>query len=123
MGVAFDANSRVIAAGTTPYGTNGTNGDWIVARFTLAGALDPTFDGDGLARIAFDLGGTTARHDTLFGLARDPNTGRLLLCGSAQSATDTELAIARLSPNGVLDTTRSRSTARLTTRSEEDRSG
>lgn len=103
-GIAFDASHRVIAAGTTHYGTNGTNGDWIVARFTLAGALDPAFDGDGLARIAFDLGGTSARHDTLFGLARDPNSGKLLLCGSAQTATDTELAVARLTPNGVLDT-------------------
>ncbi len=104
-GVAFDASSKVIAAGTTGYGTNGTNGDWVVARFTLAGVLDPTFDGDGLARIAFDLGGSTARHDALFGLARDPNTGKILLCGSAQSTTDTELAIARLSPDGALDTT------------------
>ena len=105
IGVAFDASSKVIAAGSTAYGTNGTNGDWVVARFTLAGALDPTFDGDGLARIAFDLGGSTARNDMLFGLARDPNTGKLLLCGSAQSATDAELAIARLSPDGALDTT------------------
>ncbi|MEO7795425.1 MAG: hypothetical protein ABIV06_11695 [Thermoanaerobaculia bacterium] len=104
-GVAFDASHRVIAAGSTYYGTNGTNGDWIVARFTLTGALDPTFDGDGLARIAFDLGGTSARHDMLFGLALDPNSDDLLLCGSAQSAAATELAIARLSPNGVLDAT------------------
>lgn len=104
-GVVFDASHRVIVAGATNYGTNSTNGDWIAARFTLAGALDSTFDGDGLARIAFDLGGTTARHDMLFGLARDPNSGELLLCGSAQSATGTELAIARLSPNGGLDTT------------------
>jgi len=105
IGVAFDASSKVIAAGSTAYGTNGTNGDWVVARFTLAGALDLGFDGDGLARIAFDLGGSTARNDMLFGLARDPNTGKLLLCGSAQSATDAELAIARLWPDGALDTT------------------
>lgn len=104
VGVAFDASSKVIAAGTTAYGTSGTNSDWVVARFTLAGALDPTFDGDGLARIAFDLGGTTARNDMFFGLARDPNSGKLLLCGSAQTATGVDLAIARLSPNGALDT-------------------
>ena len=43
IGVAFDASSRVIAAGSTAYGTNGTNGDWVVARFTLAGVLDRDF--------------------------------------------------------------------------------
>lgn len=104
-GIAFDASHAIIAAGTTYYGTSGTNGDWIVARFTPAGALDPTFDVDGLARIAFDLGGTDARHDTLHGLARDPNTGKLLLCGAATTVAGYDVAVARLLPNGSLDTT------------------
>lgn len=101
--VDVDAQGRVLAGGTTSYGANSSNGDFIVARFTSAGALDSTFDGDGIARIAFDLGGSNARYDILLDLTWDPETGKILVAGTAQAANTWDLALARLTSAGALD--------------------
>ncbi len=103
-GIAFGESGRVILAGTTSYGTEGANGDWVVARLTAAGALDSGFSGDGLAQIPFNLGG--ADDDRLFGLERDPNSGKILVTGFVQTdALEWGLGIARLLPTGALDAT------------------
>jgi uncharacterized delta-60 repeat protein len=101
-GIAFGESGRVIVAGTSFYGTDGANGDWFVAQVTAAGVLDTGFSGNGLAGVAFDLGG--ADDDILHGLARDPNTGELLLTGSVQTdVLEWGMGIARLLPTGALD--------------------
>lgn len=103
-GIAFGEGGRVIVAGMSYYGPGGDNGDWFVAQVTAAGVLDTGFSGDGLAGVAFDLGG--ADDDKLYGLARDPNTGALLLTGSVQTdVSELGVGIARLLPNGALDPT------------------
>ncbi|MEO7794973.1 MAG: hypothetical protein ABIV06_09390 [Thermoanaerobaculia bacterium] len=103
-GIAFGTGGRVIIAGTSFYGTGGANGNWIVAQLTAAGALDNGFSNDGLAPVAFDLGG--ADDDQLSGLARDPNSGKLLLTGYVQTDVfEWGLGIARLLPSGALDPT------------------
>jgi uncharacterized delta-60 repeat protein len=103
-GITFGEGGRVILAGISFYGADGANGDWFVAQLTAAGALDTGFSGNGLAGVAFDLGG--ADDDILYGLARDPNTGALLLAGSVQTdVSEWGLGIARLLPTGALDPT------------------
>jgi len=103
-GISFGEGGRVIVAGTSFYGANGFNGDWFVAQLTAAGMLDTGFSGNGLAGVAFDLGG--ADDDKLYGLARDLNTGELLLTGSVQTdVSEWGLGIARFLPNGALDPT------------------
>ena len=51
--VAVDSQDRVLVGGTTYHGSNF---DFGIARLTVGGALDPTFDGDGKQTI--DFGGT-----------------------------------------------------------------
>ena len=70
-----------------------------------AGALDPTFDTDGRATFAFDLGassdGRTA--DGAFAIARAPG-GRTYLAGAADTASGSPLmAVVRLRHDGSLD--------------------
>jgi len=101
--VAFDSAGGVFAAGTTDYLGDGTDADWAIAKFDSSGALDPTFDGNGIRALAFDLGAPDYRLDTLFGLAFDASRGKLLLAGEAQSTVGYGLAIARLLPSGALD--------------------
>ena len=101
--VAFDNAGNILVATTYFFGPNA---EWLVARLTPAGTFDSTFgDGDGVQRIFFDLGGQTADEDRVFALARDPNTGNLLVVGEAQTQTGYALAIARLLPSGALDET------------------
>jgi uncharacterized delta-60 repeat protein len=74
---------------------------FLAARLTAAGAFDPTFAGDGVARIA-----TTTRRLRDGGaaaIARD-RRGRLLLAGTARGAGGRDDAtVARLTPDGRAD--------------------
>ncbi|MEO8276574.1 MAG: hypothetical protein ABI639_10155 [Thermoanaerobaculia bacterium] len=103
-GIAVDAQNRVVIGGSTAYGASGDNADFIAARFTSAGVLDPTFDGDGIARVAFDLGGGDLVYDDVFAMALDRATGAVILAGSAQTLNTTDLAIVRLTSSGQPDT-------------------
>lgn len=65
------------------------------------GELDTGFSTDGLATIDFTTGST--HEDRAFGAALQPD-GRLVVVGRARfSASDTDFAIARLNPDGSLD--------------------
>jgi uncharacterized delta-60 repeat protein len=69
----------------------------------LVGGLDFTFNFTGLSDIAFDLGG--AKTDLGTAIAIQPD-GKIVVVGSALSgATDVDFAIARLNPDGTLDST------------------
>jgi len=69
----------------------------IVTRLMPNGTLDTTFDGDGTA--AIDFGSTS---DIAAGVVRQPD-GKLVVAGYTQASED--VAVARLKPNGSLDTT------------------
>lgn len=85
---------------------NGSSGsDFFVARFTADGQLDPTFSFDGKTTIDFDAG---AGIDAAGAMALYPD-GRIIVVGTtASSATfgsqTRDFAIARLLPDGGLDT-------------------
>jgi uncharacterized delta-60 repeat protein len=67
------------------------------------GALDPSFSGDGKMRVYFDAGGDL--YDAAFGMAIQPD-GKIVVAGrAAVSDTDTDSAVARILPNGNLDST------------------
>jgi len=84
--VARQADGKIVVAG-------GMNGNFLVARYSSAGVLDTTFDGDGVALL--DLGAT----DTALSLAIQSN-GRIVVAGSSGG-----FAVVRLNPNGSLDST------------------
>jgi uncharacterized delta-60 repeat protein len=52
-GVAVDSANRVVVAGSTANGS--TNANFAVARLTEAGALDSSFDGDGIQIVDFGV--------------------------------------------------------------------
>ncbi len=67
------------------------------------GGLDFSFNFTGLSEIAFDIGGSKLDLGTAVAIQTD---GKIVVVGSAQNdATDVDFAIARLNPDGTLDTT------------------
>lgn len=95
------ADGRFLVAGSVDYG--GGDLDYYVGRLLDNGAPDPTFGpgGTGFATVAFDLGGDST--DALGAMTVDRN-GRILLAGSVdQSATDSDIGVARLTAAGLPD--------------------
>lgn len=83
---------------------NGSSGsDLGVARFNAHGGLDPAFNFNGLVAIDFDGG---AGQDTCTGIALQGD-GKIVVVGSTRSPTtnSADFAVARLNPDGTLDTT------------------
>ena len=84
--------------------------DIVVARFTSAGALDTTFGQNGVATIDFTSeNGTGAGYnddDSAGGIALDAD-GNIIVVGAtmAEGRGNSDFAIARLTPAGVLDGT------------------
>ncbi len=99
-GLVVQPDGKPVVAG---YGAVATaNVDFYAARFTLTGAFDSTFSGDGVAAVAFDLGSWA---DFAAGLAYDVRSGRLALVGSADAPGERRAAVAMLTPAGLLDPT------------------
>ena len=84
---------------------NGTDYDFAVYRYNANGSLDSTFSGDGMVRFGFGAG----RHDSATDLAIQ-NDGKIVVVGYTSDLNYDEgnFAVARLNPNGKLDTTFSR---------------
>ena len=97
--VAVQADGRPVFAGTAEF-TEG-NLDFVAVRMTTAGVADTTFSGDGVARVAFDLGGA---YDSAYDVAIDLGSGRVGLVGSADAPGVRRAAVAVLTAGGVLDT-------------------
>lgn len=91
--VAVDALDRVVAVGRT--GVAPLAFDWAVARYTEAGALDPTFDGDGVAVTPVGL--------EPYGVAVDA-AGRVVVAGETDWDSR-DFGLARYNPDGSPDTT------------------
>jgi uncharacterized delta-60 repeat protein len=94
--VVVQANGKIVIGGTSflgPVGTGGT--DFIVLRLLGDGSFDPSFDGDGKAVVAFDLG--QLNQDWAFSLALRLD-GRILVAGSVERATkpDEDFAFVQL---------------------------
>jgi uncharacterized delta-60 repeat protein len=91
--VAIAEDGAILIAGAT----DGPGGrDFAIVRLLPSGALDPSFDGDGWATVDF----TWAETGEALLLMPD---GRILVGGPADGGT-ADFAVARLLPNGSLDT-------------------
>ena len=100
-GLLVQADGKIVAAGFG-CGTAAAscNQDFAAARFTSNLTFDPTFAGGGRTLIAFDLGGN--QNDQANDLALQAD-GKIVLAGSANTATSSELALVRLGSNGAVD--------------------
>ncbi len=100
LGMVLDAEGRIVVAGAYngiagDYGA----GDFAVARYTSSGSLDESFSSDGWTNVDF-----YGLNDEARGIGID-SQGRLIAAGQARNATDSyyEMAVARLTPDGILD--------------------
>lgn len=95
-------DGRFVAAGFI-HGPNaggpGFSSNFTVARFLADGRLDPTFAEDGVFQIDVDSAGDYAN-----ALALQPD-GRIVVVGALTEKAYADIAIARLLPDGALDTT------------------
>lgn len=98
--VAIDAAGNILVGGVAASGAANSN-DFVIARLTPAGALDPNFGGDGRVSIAFDIGGSL--DDELLELIVAPD-GSIFATGVA---TDNgfDFAAVKLLPDGTPDPT------------------
>ena len=98
--IAVQSDGKIVAAG-------GIGGNFGVARYTTAGALDTTFGGDADNNNTPDGYITTALStgdDTALGVAFGPG-GKIVAAGAAIVAGDYDFALARYTTAGALDTT------------------
>ena len=95
--LALAAGGKVVVVGSaTNSGPTITVSDVLVARYDADGTLDTTFSGDGLQTVDFggiDRGAAVA-------VASD---GRIVVGATAREGASSDLAVARLSPDGTLD--------------------
>jgi uncharacterized delta-60 repeat protein len=92
--VAVDSQNRVVVAGSTRVGSQT---DFAVARLTITGALDSSFDSDGKQTIVFGAVTATAR-----GVAID-SQDRVVLAGFTSTSSSDSCVVARLTVTGALD--------------------
>jgi uncharacterized delta-60 repeat protein len=89
--VAIQDDGKIVVAGS---GSGGT--DIVVVRYTVGGALDTTFDGDG--KVITDIEG----EDAAFGIAIQPDQ-RILVAGASDGAANA--VVVRYESDGGLDPT------------------
>jgi uncharacterized delta-60 repeat protein len=95
---AVQVDGRIVVAGSGQSLNSGDEADFAVVRYNPDGSLDATF-GDG-GRAVIDLGGS----EYAYALAIGPD-GDIVATGDAWDGTgDTDVAVVRLTPSGVLDT-------------------
>ena len=94
-GVAIQPDGKIVAAG---YYFSGTSNDTAVLRYNAAGTLDNTFDGDGIATVAFSPDTDEALSLVL------QSDGKIVIAGCIRSGgTPNDFLHARFESDGRLD--------------------
>lgn len=106
--LALAPDGKVVAAGSA-FSTATGSEQFAVARLNTNGTLDTTFNGTGLAMVTFNTGGSSATNDSANAVVVQPDA-RIVVVGQANlptvsGLTPTNVAVARLTANGALDTT------------------
>lgn len=95
-GLAIQSNGRIVVAGTS---STNAGGDISTVRLLSSGALDPTFDSDGIAVTSVYAGDSEARSLAI------QTDGKIVVGGGpGASGSETEAAIIRYNSDGSLDT-------------------
>ena len=95
-GLALDGSGKIVVAGQSIVGTSN---QFVVARYTAAGALDASFGSGGFTLT--DIGaGSDAANAVVIDAA-----GKIVVGGRANNGVDRDFAIARFNANGSLDAT------------------
>jgi uncharacterized delta-60 repeat protein len=99
-GLALQPDGKIVTCGIATDGSG--NGNVLVARFTQAGTVDPSFGSAG--RFVMQFGTAAMPASNLFGCTIDPN-GRIVGVGGRNDSgsTGTFVLVIRLNSNGSLD--------------------
>ncbi|MFH1853348.1 MAG: right-handed parallel beta-helix repeat-containing protein [Candidatus Neomarinimicrobiota bacterium] len=92
--LALQEDGKIILVGSV---YTGTNMDCATVRFTTAGALDNTFDGDGLATVDFNNGSDYGEGVAVQG------DGKIVVAAAAFNGSAYKFGIVRYLTNGSLD--------------------
>jgi len=96
---ALQADGSIVAAGFA-ITRNGGRENFAIARYGADGVLDSGFSGDGLLQVSFGSCCQSANSVLLQG------DGKIVVAGYPNSeSSDSDFTLARLNPNGSLDTT------------------
>jgi uncharacterized delta-60 repeat protein len=96
--VALQADGKVVVAGWRDAGDHFFT-DFLVARLTASGHLDPSFSSDGMAFEEFDIG-----VDVAYSVLVQPD-GKIVAAGGADVGGDPDFAVVRYNPDGTHDNT------------------
>jgi uncharacterized delta-60 repeat protein len=94
--IVLQPDGKAVVAGST---FNGANEDLFIARFATNGALDSTFNGNGVVFVPFGSSNEVANAIAI------QSDGKILAAGYTFNGSNTDFAIVRLNTNGVLDVT------------------
>lgn len=94
--VVLQSDGKILVSGAS---NAGGSRDFMVIRYTSAGALDSSFGASGIALIDID----SNYDDTVIDL-KVQNDGKLILAGNHSAAASDEIVLVRLASNGTLDT-------------------
>jgi len=103
--VSLQNDGKVVIVGSV---YNGTDMDFMVARFNTNGLIDSTYDGDGIATVSIGLG------DDYCAAAVIQPDDKMVLAGYSFNGVSSDYALVRFNENGSLDTSFS-SDGKLTT--------
>lgn len=100
-GLALQGDGRIIACGSASDAAGRDAG--LVARFTAAGILDPSFAAGGKFVMQFGQGATPSSR--IFGCMAQPDGTTLAAGGHSDAATGSQAFLIRLGVGGILDPT------------------
>jgi len=95
--VILQSDGKILVAGNSA--KTGGNSDFALAQYNVDGSLDTTFHGDG--RFTMDFGGAA---DVAYSISV-LGDGKILVGGVSTIDGNGDFALARLNPDGTLDTT------------------
>ena len=101
--VTIDADGRILLAGSLNGGFSSTRSDFALVRLNASGAVDNSFDGDGLVTTDFPSGGPDGGDEFAHNLVIQAD-GAIVTVGTAQLDVGADLAMSRHLPDGTLDT-------------------
>jgi uncharacterized delta-60 repeat protein/gliding motility-associated-like protein len=93
--LAIQSDDKIVVAG---YSFNGSNEDFALVRYTSNGALDTSFDTDGILTTAIGAG-----DDQAFAIAIQSD-GKILAAGRSHNGLNFDFALVRYNTDGSLDT-------------------
>jgi uncharacterized delta-60 repeat protein len=104
-GIAIQADGKIVVMGASPGGTSPSNisiapKNFVVLRYTSAGALDPTFGNNG--KVTTDLQAPD-QASALPGGVLVQSDGRIVIAGGLTSPTTSSLVLIRYQGDGTLD--------------------